>query len=547
MKNRNTIILSLLIAFILAGPQIFAQSSEELYQKGVQLEEIKGEIEQAIDVFSTVLKERNINKETASMAQLHIGLCYEKLGKEKINEAISAFNKVVNFYPGQKEVVNIAKEKLASLNAGKTDIQEIKDVIAEWDKAYESKDVGSYCSFFSNEFVKNSRLGTLKKMEEFMINYYFSKWKTISLSSKIKSVTKTGYNYVVDQQLDYKYTDWNENVINKYGTERFLTLTKEDGQWKILGLYNKPQLPENYKSLTKYYTGLGSRNLAYVCHATHHVVSVIDLRTDSLAGIIPSGNGPGDIAFSQDRGYIANFNSDNITVFDKNTNKQIALVPAGQHPVNLLVTDDDKFVLITHQSNDGLWIMSTKDKQIINKLPNITGEMMVKDFFNRKIYLSGVFLPMIFVIDSTGQTIVKEIAVGGRPLDEAITPDGEYLYVANFNLSEVEKISTKTDSVVAKIADIDSARGMAISPDGKFAYTTNVIAGTVMVIDLKTDSKIKTIYVGRMPTTISVDKNNDCAYVSNQGDSTISVIDMKKNEVIKTISVADNPIRVRIY
>ncbi len=57
MKNRYTIILSLLIAFILAGPQIFAQSSEELYQKGVQLEEIKGEIEQAIDVFSTVLKE----------------------------------------------------------------------------------------------------------------------------------------------------------------------------------------------------------------------------------------------------------------------------------------------------------------------------------------------------------------------------------------------------------------------------------------------------------------------------------------------------------
>ncbi|MHB9013749.1 MAG: beta-propeller fold lactonase family protein [Ignavibacteriaceae bacterium] len=545
MNKIKIIILSLLISILFSGIKILAQSAEDLYQAGVQQEEIKGDLEKAIDDFSAVLKKNDVSKETAAMAQLHIGLCYEKLGKDKIAEAVSAFNKVIKLYPAQKDAVQIAQEKLAAMNSDGADIQEIKDAITGWDKAYESKDIDRYCSFLSNEFINNS-LGSINKMKEFIVNRYFSKWKKISITSKIKSIDKTGYNYVADEEVNFLYTDWNGNEKSEYGVDRYLTFKEEDGQWKILSLRNQQKLPDVYKRLSSNYPGIGSPGLVYICHISQHIVSVIDPRTDSLIGAIPSGNGSCDIAFSSDRGYIANFNSDNITIFNKKNNEQISTVPVGQHPCGVLITSNGKYALITHQSNDGLWIMSIKDNQIVYKIPGIYG-MTLSDSLNKKIYASAVFQPFIYVINPYDQTIIKKIEVGGRPLDIAVTPDGKFIYVANSILNEVQKIDTQTDSVVNSLSGIDTCRGIAVSPDGKFAYVTNVTSGTVTVIDLKTDTKIKILYVGRMPTSISVDKENDCAYVSNQGESSISIIDMKKNEVIKTISVADNPIRVKIF
>jgi len=542
MHHFKIVILFLFVSTILSTVKVLGQTAEDLYQKGVQLEEIKGELSKAVDFFSEAIKKYKSNKEIAAKAQLHIGLCYEKLGKE---EAVSAFQKVITLYPSQKDVVQIAREKLANMNIDEYDIQEIKTIVKEWNEAYELKDVNKYCSFFSDEFIK-STWGSLSKTKEFIVNRYFSKWEKISLTSKIKSVDKTGYNYVVDELVDFVYTDWNGNEKSKYGVNRFLTFTKEDGEWEILSLRNQMPLPGNYKNLNKSYPGIGKPGLAYVSHITQNIVSVINTRTDSLIGIIHSDYGACDIAFSKDKGYITNFTSNNITVFNKKTNEKITSIPAGNHPSQILIINNGKLALITHESNDGLWVMDTKDNQIINKIPSVTGNQVI-DTLNSRIYVSAIFTPYVYVISPDNQSIENRITVGGRPLGIAVAPNGKFLYVANFNLNEVDKISTQTDSVVDRISGIDSCRGIAISPYGKYAYVTNVMVGTVTVIDLKTDTKIKTLYVGRMPTTISVDRNNNCAYVSNQGDSSISVIDTKKNEVIKTISVADNPIRVQIF
>ncbi len=545
MNNFKIFTLSFLIGILFLGTKVLAQTGEDLYQKGIQLEEIKGELEKAIEVYSTVIRDNTANKETAALAQLHIGLCYEKLGKEKIADAISSFKKVINLYPSQKDAVQLAREKLAALNTNENDIQEIKNAVEKWNKAFESKDIDKYCSFLSNEFINRS-LGSLTKMREFIVNRYFSKWKKISLTSKIKSVERTGYNYVVDEEVNFVYTDWNGGEKSEMGVNRFLTFTQEKGQWKVLSLRNQMPLPGIYKKLSNKYPGVGNPYLAYVCQAAQRFVSVIDTRTDSLIGIINSGYGPCDITFSKDRGYIANFNSNDITVFNKKDNAPIATVPVGSHPTQILITEDGKFALILHQSDDGLWIMTTKDNQIINKIPSVTG-IPLYNFSNNKIYISAIFTPYIIVMKPDDQSIVKKIDVGGRPLNIALTPDGKFLYVANSILNEVQKINTHTDSIVNTISNVDTCRGIAITPDDKFAYVTNVVSSKVTIINLQNDKIEKTIPVGRMPTTIIMDKYNNCAYVSNQRESSISVIDLKKQEVVKTISVADNPISIQMF
>jgi YVTN family beta-propeller protein len=55
------------------------------------------------------------------------------------------------------------------------------------------------------------------------------------------------------------------------------------------------------------------------------------------------------------------------------------------------------------------------------------------------------------VIDTASNAIVKEVAVGRRPWNMALTPDGKKLYVAAGRSNAVAVVDTDT---YAKVADI---------------------------------------------------------------------------------------------
>jgi len=110
-KKKNLFMVILLLAGVsfLFSSLIRLETARELFERALYLEETKGDLEKAIDVYSRVVKEFPDERATAAKAQLHIGLCYEKLG---LKEAQNAFQKVVDSYPEQAEAVKTAKEKL---------------------------------------------------------------------------------------------------------------------------------------------------------------------------------------------------------------------------------------------------------------------------------------------------------------------------------------------------------------------------------------------------------------------------------------------------
>jgi Tol biopolymer transport system component len=112
MKTR--LILSAMIAAILALALSGAgqQSAEQLYKAGLYEEEVGGDLQKAIGIYQDILKKFTDNREIAAMAQLHIGLCHEKLGTK---EAETAFQKVIDNYPEQSEAVREARDKLSLL------------------------------------------------------------------------------------------------------------------------------------------------------------------------------------------------------------------------------------------------------------------------------------------------------------------------------------------------------------------------------------------------------------------------------------------------
>ena len=111
MKTR--IIICLLTSFCFLGINLaFSQTAEQQYQKGLMQEEGEGNLQEAINIYNSIVENQNADISIQAKALLHVGLCYEKMGKE---EATKAYQKLVNNFPGQKNEVAIAKERLSKL------------------------------------------------------------------------------------------------------------------------------------------------------------------------------------------------------------------------------------------------------------------------------------------------------------------------------------------------------------------------------------------------------------------------------------------------
>jgi Tol biopolymer transport system component len=88
------------------------QTAGELFEKALYVEEGQGDLQKAIGLYQDIVKRFPENREVAAKALLHIGMCHEKLGSQ---EALKAYQRLIADYPGQKEEVALAKERLAGL------------------------------------------------------------------------------------------------------------------------------------------------------------------------------------------------------------------------------------------------------------------------------------------------------------------------------------------------------------------------------------------------------------------------------------------------
>ncbi|MFA5818132.1 MAG: tetratricopeptide repeat protein, partial [Bacteroidales bacterium] len=112
MNSRKTLTIIMALSMILGSYQSFAQTAEELFPKAIQLEEVKGELEKAIEVYQTIVTQFSANRPISSKALLHIGMCYEKMGN---TEARKAYERVVRDYADQGEATAQARVRLAAL------------------------------------------------------------------------------------------------------------------------------------------------------------------------------------------------------------------------------------------------------------------------------------------------------------------------------------------------------------------------------------------------------------------------------------------------
>ena len=160
----------------------------------------------------------------------------------------------------------------------------------------------------------------------------------------------------------------------------------------------------------------------------------------------------------------------------------------------------------------------------------------------------------ISVIDTATNTVAATVQVGIGPQGVAITPNGAFAYVANFDSNNVSVIDTATNAVVATVPVGIGPFGVAVAPSGAFAYVTafDSCAGSVSVIDTTANSPtVNTVVatvspLGGCPTGVAIAPSGAFAYVANFTANNVAVINTATNTILTTVPVGSGPRGVAI-
>ena len=148
-----------------------------------------------------------------------------------------------------------------------------------------------------------------------------------------------------------------------------------------------------------------------------------------------------------------------------------------------------------------------------------------------KAYVSNANDSFISVIDTSTQTVVSNIPVGGFPDGLAVTPNGQFIYVKNRSNGTVQVISTATEQIVASVPVGGSQGPIEISPNGALACYGD-ISGTVSVINTATNTLAAAIPTAAFSiTSMAFTSNSASVYVGSLAGDLI-IIDTATNQVV---------------
>ena len=183
----------------------------------------------------------------------------------------------------------------------------------------------------------------------------------------------------------------------------------------------------------------------YVTTELDHSVSLIDIATMTLVGVVPTSQPESHmLAISSDgtRGYTANVGPGTVSVLDLVERVPVAVVAVATHVQRIALSVDDRWA-----------------------------------------FTSDTTTPRLAVIDTRTHAVARWVALSAPGYGAAATPDGRYLLLAMPAANAVAVIELAGFVVAATIPTPRSPQAVLVRPDGRVAYVSCDTPGQVAVID----------------------------------------------------------------
>ena len=140
-------------------------------------------------------------------------------------------------------------------------------------------------------------------------------------------------------------------------------------------------------------------------------------------------------------------------------------------------------------------------------------------------------------------TVIQSVAVGSTPIDVAVSPSGDRVYVTNQGSNTVSVIDTTTtpNTVIATVSSPSGSilTNLAVSPDNTKVFVVSQNTGVLILSTSGLTFNPTPITVGTTPIDVAFDSSGR-AYVTNYTSQTVSIISTS-NTVTSTVNVHEGP------
>jgi len=158
----------------------------------------------------------------------------------------------------------------------------------------------------------------------------------------------------------------------------------------------------------------------------------------------------------------------------------------------------------------------------------------------------------VLIIDATTHGIVGGFPVGFAPMDIAVNPVTNRIYVTNGSGGAVLVIDGASNGILTAVPVGQYAYRVAVNPNTNRIYISGYEANAVAVIDGAANSLVATIPTGTWSRAVAVNPTTNRVYVGTIGS--VSVIDGNTSSIVDTVAfgttreaLAVNPLTNRIY
>jgi Tol biopolymer transport system component len=421
------------LVLVVASSAYAQQSAGVLLQSGLYKEDVNGDLEAAIAIYERVLKEFPKDRPVAAKALLHIGSCYEKLGKR---EAQKAYQRLIKEFADQPEPVARARARLAALQmdpSGMT-IRRVWTTPDAYPVGVVSAD-GRYFTVLERETgalaIRDLTTGESRRLTHKQTPPGVGSVRNAHISPDGRQVAYRWRSQDGPLELRLVGTDGSE--------PRVLLSDEELAVFDVADIDVDDWSPDAKTVLTLFDKKDGTIQIA--------TVSVMDGSMRVLKSLNRVGRGPRTARFSPDGRYIAHdFQPD-----QDSSQEDIFLLasdgswgaPLVEHPADddlLEWTPDGKAIVFRsdRRGTDDLWVVRVADgkpqgsPQLLVKNTSVLGRGMTSQgslYYAQSAYMFDVYVATLD--PGTGQVVipprrVSERFVGNTMLPEW-SPDGEYV------------------------------------------------------------------------------------------------------------------------
>lgn len=328
--------------------------------------------------------------------------------------------------------------------------------------------------------------------------------------------------------------------------------------------------------LTVFVGGAAAANAAsgtlLVLNKSDDTLSFIDLATSEVKATLPTGDGPHEIAVSDDgkTAVVANYGDggkpgNTLSVIDVPGKQVLRTIDLGTYrqPHGIAWLQGDE-VAVTVEASKALLIVGVNEGKVKHAIATdqFGSHMVAISPKHRRAFTANLGSGSTTVVDLTTHQRITDVATGKGAEGIAVAPDGSEVWVTNRASNTVSVVDPATLKVTATLEPGEVPIRVKFTPDGTRALISNSKSGDVAVFDTVTKKLVARVPMqeegvntpanesrpliaqlgaGPAPVGILIPAALSLAFVANTNADQVTVIDMNTLKIVGRLKAGREP------